>query len=67
MLALPIIVAAFGVWFLVSALANWDWYKGIADFAAVEGLFGENAARWLCGLSGLMLMGVGVAWLVLRL
>jgi threonine/homoserine/homoserine lactone efflux protein len=66
MVAVTIFVMALGVLFLVSALANWDWYKGIVDFAAVEGLFGENAARWLCGLFGLVLIGLGVVGLFQR-
>ena len=59
MVAVSLFVAALGAWFLVSALANWDWYKGIVDFAAIEGVFGENAARWACGLFGLVLIGIG--------
>jgi hypothetical protein len=35
---------AIGVLMLISALANWDWYKGIMDLAVVEGLLGEDAA-----------------------
>ena len=58
MTGLLVFVAAVGCFLLVSALANWDWYKGIADFAAVESLLGENAARWLFGL---VLIGFGVA------
>jgi hypothetical protein len=61
MVAVASCVVALGVLFLVSALANWDWYKGIVDFAAAEVLFGEDAARWLCGLSGLALIGLGIA------
>ena len=61
MVAFPILFAVLGGWFLVSALANWDWYKGIVDFAAVETLLGENAARWVCGLAGLALIGCGVS------
>jgi hypothetical protein len=53
---------ALGLWFLVSALANWDWYKGI-DIAAAESL-GESATRWLCGIVGVVVIGLGIAWLV---
>jgi hypothetical protein len=55
---------ALGLWFLYSALANWDWYKGIVDFAVTETLFGEEAARWLCGLFGLTIIGAGVFLLI---
>ena len=53
---------ALGLWFLVSALAKWDWYKGI-DFAATESL-GESATRLLCGIVGVVVIGLGIAWLV---
>ena len=61
MVAVAVLFAALGGWFLASALANWDWYKGIVDFAAVEAMFGEDAARWVCGLAGLGLIGCGVS------
>ena len=46
MIAIAWICIAFSLWLFVSALANWDWYKAIMDFAAAETLFGENATRW---------------------
>ena len=61
MVALSIFIIFLGGWFLISALANWDWYNAILDFAAVEALFGESASRWLCGVVGLVLIGGGVA------
>ena len=64
MIAIACIGIAIGLWFLVSALANWDWYKGIADFAIAEALLGENATRWLCGILGLVVIGFGIAGLV---
>jgi hypothetical protein len=64
MLAIACIGIAVGVLFLVSALANWDWYKGIVDFAAAEGLFGEDATRWLCGIIGVVAIGFGIAGLL---
>jgi hypothetical protein len=63
MLGFSLFVISLGVWFLVSALANWDWYKGIVDFAVAEALFGEDATRWLCGIAGLATIGIGVAGL----
>jgi len=66
MVALSLFVVAIGVWFLISALANWDWYKAIVDFAATEAIFGESAARWLCGLLGIVAIGFGIAMLLQR-
>ena len=63
MVAIACIGIALGLWFLVSALANWDWYKGIVDFAAADSLFGEDATRWLCGAAGLVVIGFGIAGL----
>jgi hypothetical protein len=61
MVAFAVLFAALGGWLLVSALANWDWYKGLVDFAVVETLFGEDAARWVGGLAGLGLIGCGIS------
>jgi uncharacterized membrane protein HdeD (DUF308 family) len=66
MIALSLFVVAIGAWFLISALANWDWYKGIVDFAATEAILGENAARWLCGLVGIVAIVFGIAMLFQR-
>jgi hypothetical protein len=64
MTGLFILFSAVGLFFLISALANWDWYTVLVDFAVVESVLGENAARWFCGLFGLVLIGFGVAQLV---
>lgn len=64
MVGIIVLMAVIGLWLLVSALANWDWYKAIADFAVVETVFGENAGRLLCGLSGLILVGASIVTLV---
>jgi hypothetical protein len=56
-----IIVAALGVWFIVSALLNWEWFYGIMEFSIIEGLFGEGVRRILCGLSGAALLIGGIA------
>ncbi|MBL8867251.1 MAG: immunity 17 family protein [Planctomycetia bacterium] len=60
MIALSLIIVAVGLVFLVSALLNWDWYKGITDYAAIEALFGEDAARWVCGFAGIVVIGLGI-------
>jgi hypothetical protein len=66
MTGLFILVTAVGLLFLISALANWDWYTTLGDFAVVESIFGENAARWFCGVFGLVLIGFGVVQLAGR-
>jgi hypothetical protein len=64
MVILSLLIIAVGVWLLISALANWDWYIAITDFAATEALFGETAARWLCGLLGIVAIVFGIALLI---
>ena len=60
LLTVKLVIAGVGAGFLVSALADWDWYKSFADFAVIEGIFGENAARWVCAFFGLALIGLAV-------
>lgn len=59
-------VIALGVWFVVSALANWDWFYGIVEFGVVEMLFGEGVGRMVCLLSGVVLIVGGVTGLLTR-
>jgi hypothetical protein len=54
-----ILVIVAGLWFLVSAVLDLEWFYGIADFSAAESLLGERAARWLCGGLGLVLIALG--------
>ena len=61
MIALMLVLIALGVWFIVSALANWDWVYGIMELGIIEGLFGEGAGRLACLALGVFLSGVGVA------
>jgi hypothetical protein len=60
MLPFLIIVAALGVWFIVSALLNWEWFYGIMEFGIIEGLFGEGVGRIVCGVAGLALLIGGI-------
>ncbi|HLW68676.1 MAG TPA: hypothetical protein VKS79_25385 [Gemmataceae bacterium] len=64
MLPLMIIVTALGVWFIVSALLNWEWFYGIMEFAIIEGLFGEGISRIVCGIAGVALTIGGIIGVV---
>lgn len=64
MAALAYIIVLVGLWLLVSALLNWEWYESILEFRLAEAFLGEDSARWLCGVSGVVLMGMGIALLV---
>lgn len=66
MVALAGFVILIGVWFLVSALANWQWFTTDWDFALIERVFGENAARIVFGLLGIVLIVFGIVWLANR-
>ena len=63
MSALMLFIAALGVWLLISALANWDWFNAIAEFASIEALFGEGGSRLVCGIAGVGLIAVAIVGL----
>jgi hypothetical protein len=63
MVAFYLIGIAIGVWFVLSAVLNWEWYKALIDVQVTETLFGESAARWSFGLGGLALIAAcGFYW-----
>ena len=55
-----ILLTILGLWFLVSALVDLDWYYGVIDFQTAELLFGENAVRWVCGTLGFAMVVIGL-------
>lgn len=60
MLALAVFLYILGFWFLISALANWDWIYALHEYAAIEAVFGEGTTRWVCGFEGLAIIALGV-------
>ena len=56
MLSVCIVGAAVGLLFLVSAIADWDWIYARWDVDATRTIFGEGAARWFCGLTGVAIL-----------
>jgi hypothetical protein len=60
MAAMAWIVIALGIWFIISALANWDWFYGILEFGLVEAVLGEGVGRVTCLLYGVALVIGGV-------
>ena len=56
MIGLYIFGMVVGLLFLTAALANWESIYGLVEIEAVRTMFGENAARWYCGLGGLALV-----------
>ena len=59
MIAIAALFITIGLWLIASALMNWEWYLGIFDFAFIESILGDQAARWACGLAGLALVVTG--------
>jgi hypothetical protein len=63
MLAMVLMLVGLGVWFIISAVANWDWFYGILEFGLVEAMFGEGVGRVTCFVYGVALIFGGVwAW-----
>ena len=60
MIPLMIIVIALGIWFIVSALLNWEWFYGFMEFEIIEGLIGEGVSRIVCGITGVALVIGGI-------
>ena len=62
----PLIVAAIGLLFLIGAIRDWDWVlEGdgrIMNIAWVSNTFGRRTARILVGISGAMIMILGVIY-----
>ena len=49
MTGLFIFIIAIGVWFVLSAVLNWEWYHAFWEVQAEQALFGETFARWSFG------------------
>jgi len=43
---------AFGLFLITAALMNWDWLFAHEELEVIQGVFGELAARIVCGLLG---------------
>lgn len=64
MAGLLVFTIAVGVWFVLSALLNWEWYHAFWDVQAEQALFGDTFARWSFGLGGAALIVTGVYYLL---
>ena len=62
----PLIVVACGLLFLIGAIRDWDWVlEGdgrIFNMAWVSNTFGRRVARILVGISGAVIMILGVLY-----
>jgi hypothetical protein len=64
MLPIVLLFVAVGVFFIVAAVQNWDWFylnRWFAEENIIARMFGEDAARWLVGVTGLSIV-VGALW-----
>ena len=49
-----------GLGLLVAALLGWEWLYAMWDVEATRAIFGDEAARWLCGICGILILGIGL-------
>src|SRR5262249_44611960 len=60
MAGLLMILTVLGLWFVISALFDWEWAFGVIDFQDAELGLGVEAVRWTfcaCGV-GMVILGV---------
>lgn len=56
--ALAFAAVAAGLFFLISAIKDWDWIYFSMESLIVKQYLGESGVRWLTGLSGITLMAL---------
>ena len=53
-----------GLALLVAALLGWEWLYALWDVEATRAIFGDEAARWFCGICGAAILAIGlIVWL----
>jgi hypothetical protein len=64
MAGLMMLLTILGLWFLISALMDWEWWGSVIDLQSAELLFGENSIRWIFGVGGaaMVIIGLAGAW-----
>lgn len=55
-----------GVWFVTSALLEWEWFYEIMEISLIAAFFGDGAGRVVCLLFGVALVFVGIAGLFVK-
>lgn len=65
-LVLAGLLIAFGAILLIAAILNSQLLRIVSDFEWVDKLFGENAARILDGVTGIVFLVAGIVMLVVR-
>jgi len=60
---LPWILAAAGVFAIVGAAKDWDWFMNSRKAALWVRLFGRNGARVFYGVLGLAILGIAAGLL----
>lgn len=58
------IVFLIGLWFLASAIMNWEWFHVLDEIIVALAVVGLTGARIIIGVTGLVLMGVGISGVV---
>lgn len=59
MIVMGLVFAAIGLFSLMGAVLNWDWYFNNRRARGVVAIFGRNGARIFYGILGVFIMAIG--------
>ena len=59
MIVMGLVFAAIGLFSLMGAVMNWDWYFNNRRARGVVAIFGRNGARIFYGILGIFIMAIG--------
>lgn len=59
MIVMGLVFAAIGLFSLMGAVINWDWYFNNRRARGVVAIFGRNGARIFYGILGVFIMAIG--------
>lgn len=59
MIVMGLVFAAIGLFSLMGAVMNWDWYFNNRRARGVVAIFGRNGARIFYGILGVFIMAIG--------
>ncbi len=59
MIVMGLVFAAVGLFSLMGAVMNWDWYFNNRRARGLVAIFGRNGARIFYGILGVFIMAIG--------
>lgn len=60
MIIMGLVFAAIGLFSLMGAIMNWDWYFNNRKARGVVAIFGRNGARIFYGILGVIFIAIGL-------